>query len=76
MPRRRIRAHYEQLSEFEGGRIIGMKNAGSANQRIARQISRMMRPLEDTGKNGWTMEDYSVMIVVVDQGTRQIGNSD
>ncbi|GFV92690.1 uncharacterized protein TNCV_1375401 [Trichonephila clavipes] len=25
MPRRRIRAHYEQLSEFERGRIIGLK---------------------------------------------------
>ncbi|GFX39720.1 hypothetical protein TNCV_2104641 [Trichonephila clavipes] len=25
MPRRRIRAHYEQLSEFQRGRIIGLK---------------------------------------------------
>ncbi|GFT55288.1 transposable element Tcb1 transposase [Trichonephila clavipes] len=25
MPHRRIRAHYEQLSEFERGRIIGLK---------------------------------------------------
>ncbi|GFX31790.1 hypothetical protein TNCV_171231 [Trichonephila clavipes] len=28
MLRRRIRAHYEQLSEFERGRIIGLKEAG------------------------------------------------
>ncbi|GFV72778.1 histone-lysine N-methyltransferase SETMAR [Trichonephila clavipes] len=27
MPRRRIRAHYEHLSEFERGRIIGLKEA-------------------------------------------------
>ncbi|GFV03693.1 uncharacterized protein TNCV_1876411 [Trichonephila clavipes] len=74
MPPRRIRAHYEQLLEFERGRIIGMKNAGSANQRIARQIGRRMRPLEDTSKNGQTMADFSVMMVAVDLGTRQIGN--
>ncbi|GFW39548.1 uncharacterized protein TNCV_3908571 [Trichonephila clavipes] len=29
---------YEQLSEFERGRIIGMKEAGSANRRITRQM--------------------------------------
>ncbi|GFU20941.1 hypothetical protein TNCV_3005111 [Trichonephila clavipes] len=28
MPRRRIRAHYEQLPEFERGRIIGLKDSG------------------------------------------------
>ncbi|GFT54683.1 integrase catalytic domain-containing protein [Trichonephila clavipes] len=36
MTRHRIRAHYEQLSEFERGRIIGQKEAGWANWRIAR----------------------------------------
>ncbi|GFW80756.1 transposable element Tc1 transposase [Trichonephila clavipes] len=35
MPSRRIRAHYEQLSEFEIGCIIGMKEGGWANWRIA-----------------------------------------
>ncbi|GFW59751.1 HTH_Tnp_Tc3_2 domain-containing protein [Trichonephila clavipes] len=40
MPRRRIRAHYEQLSEFERGRIIGLKEAGWANWTIARHMSR------------------------------------
>ncbi|GFW21573.1 HTH_Tnp_Tc3_2 domain-containing protein [Trichonephila clavipes] len=38
MPRRRIRAHYEQLSEFERGRIIGLKEEGWANRRIARHM--------------------------------------
>ncbi|GFW68558.1 uncharacterized protein TNCV_529131 [Trichonephila clavipes] len=67
---------YEQLSEFERGRIIGMKEAGSANRRIARHIGRRMRPSEDTGKNGWTMADFSVMMVEVDLGPRQIWKSD
>ncbi|GFV74149.1 hypothetical protein TNCV_4510551 [Trichonephila clavipes] len=35
MPLHGIRAHYEQLSEFERGRIIGLKEAGWANRRIA-----------------------------------------
>ncbi|GFU70330.1 HTH_Tnp_Tc3_2 domain-containing protein [Trichonephila clavipes] len=40
MPRHRIRAHYEQLSEFERGRIIGLKEAGWATHRINRHIGR------------------------------------
>ncbi|GFU23743.1 hypothetical protein TNCV_2341311 [Trichonephila clavipes] len=66
MPHRRIRAHYEQLSEFERGRIIRLKEAGWTNRRIAHHMDRMMRPLEDTGKNGWTVAHFSYMIVAVD----------
>ncbi|GFV91837.1 uncharacterized protein TNCV_2975091 [Trichonephila clavipes] len=40
MPRRRIRAHYEQLSEFERGRMTGLKEAGLGNRRIARHMGR------------------------------------
>ncbi|GFX21115.1 HTH_Tnp_Tc3_2 domain-containing protein [Trichonephila clavipes] len=40
MPRRRIRAHYEKLSEFERGRIIGLKEGGWANRRITRHMGR------------------------------------
>ncbi|GFT42284.1 transposable element Tc1 transposase [Trichonephila clavipes] len=40
MPRRRIRAHYEQLSEFERGCIIELIEGGRANCRIARHMSR------------------------------------
>ncbi|GFX74782.1 HTH_Tnp_Tc3_2 domain-containing protein [Trichonephila clavipes] len=40
IPQRRIRAHYEQLTEFERGRIIELKEAGWANRRIARHIRR------------------------------------
>ncbi|GFW04133.1 HTH_Tnp_Tc3_2 domain-containing protein [Trichonephila clavipes] len=47
MPQCRIRAYYEQLSEFERGRIIRLKEAGWTNRRIARHMGRKMRPLED-----------------------------
>ncbi|GFV32728.1 HTH_Tnp_Tc3_2 domain-containing protein [Trichonephila clavipes] len=40
MPHRRIRAHYKQLSEFERGRIIGLKEGGWTNRRIARHMGR------------------------------------
>ncbi|PRD34960.1 UNVERIFIED_CONTAM: hypothetical protein NCL1_13003 [Trichonephila clavipes] len=40
MPRCRIRARYEQLSEFERGRISGLKEAGWANLRISRHMDR------------------------------------
>ncbi|GFU18250.1 HTH_Tnp_Tc3_2 domain-containing protein [Trichonephila clavipes] len=40
MPLRGIRAHYEQLSEFERGRIIELKEAGWENRRIARYMGR------------------------------------
>ncbi|GFV68034.1 HTH_Tnp_Tc3_2 domain-containing protein [Trichonephila clavipes] len=40
MPRRRIRVHYEQLSECERGRIVGLKEAGWANRRITRHMGR------------------------------------
>ena len=40
MPRCRIRAHYKQISEFDRGRIIGLKEAGWTNRRIARHLSR------------------------------------
>ena len=51
MPRCRIRAHSEQLSEFDRGRIIGLKEAGGTNRRIARQVE-AMRLFEDAGKDG------------------------
>ncbi|GFV04107.1 uncharacterized protein TNCV_917281 [Trichonephila clavipes] len=41
MARHRIRAHYEQLSTFERGRIIGLKEAGWTNRRIARHMERI-----------------------------------
>ncbi|GFW20587.1 HTH_Tnp_Tc3_2 domain-containing protein [Trichonephila clavipes] len=40
MPLRRIRAHYEELSEFERDRVFGLKETGWANRRIARHMGR------------------------------------
>ncbi|GFW21658.1 hypothetical protein TNCV_4281731 [Trichonephila clavipes] len=76
VPHHRIPAHYEQLSEFERGRIIGLKKAGWVNRRIARHMVKAMRPLEDAGKKGWTMTDFSGMMVAVDLGPQQIGRTD
>ncbi|UYV74897.1 Transposase, partial [Cordylochernes scorpioides] len=39
-PRRKIRAHYEHMSEFETGRTIGLKKAGWSNRLIARHLCR------------------------------------
>ncbi|GFV56596.1 hypothetical protein TNCV_1247911 [Trichonephila clavipes] len=71
MTRHTIRAQYEQLSEFERGRIIELKEAGWANRRIARQMRRI-----DAGKNKWTVVDFSVMMVAVDLGLQQNGRTD
>ncbi|GFS57404.1 uncharacterized protein TNCV_492441 [Trichonephila clavipes] len=35
-----------------------------------------MRPIEDAGKNGWTMADFSVMTVAVDLEPQQINHAD
>ncbi|GFS93134.1 HTH_Tnp_Tc3_2 domain-containing protein [Trichonephila clavipes] len=43
-----IRAHYEQLSEFERGRIIELKE----NRRIARHMDRSDAAIKNAGKNG------------------------
>ncbi|UYV62219.1 Transposase, partial [Cordylochernes scorpioides] len=40
MPRQKIRAHYEHMSEFETGRAIGLKEAGWSNRLIARHLCR------------------------------------
>ncbi|GFY02730.1 hypothetical protein TNCV_3506101 [Trichonephila clavipes] len=53
------------------------KEASWTNRRITRHLSRSdERPLEDSGKNGWTMADFSVMMVAVDLGEQQMGRTD
>ncbi|GFT89191.1 uncharacterized protein TNCV_3085681 [Trichonephila clavipes] len=37
---RRFRRQYEQLSQFERGRIIGMMETGLPARRVARQLGR------------------------------------
>ncbi|GFX28200.1 hypothetical protein TNCV_15391 [Trichonephila clavipes] len=76
MPRRGIRSHYEQLSEFERGRIIELKEAGWANRRITPHMGRSVRPLEDAGKNWWKMADFRIMMVAVDLRPQKIRRTD
>ncbi|PRD25764.1 UNVERIFIED_CONTAM: hypothetical protein NCL1_39965 [Trichonephila clavipes] len=40
MPLRRFRRKYEQLSQFERGKIIGKMKAGWSARRVARQLGR------------------------------------
>ncbi|GFV36384.1 putative RNA-directed DNA polymerase from transposon X-element [Trichonephila clavipes] len=40
MPLRRNRRHYEQLTDFDRGRIIGLREAGWSNRRIGRHLGR------------------------------------
>ncbi|GFY29538.1 transposable element Tcb2 transposase [Trichonephila clavipes] len=40
MPLRRFRRQYEQLLQFERGRIIGMMEAGWSTRRVTRQLGR------------------------------------
>ncbi|GFT46570.1 transposable element Tc1 transposase [Trichonephila clavipes] len=59
MPHRRNRAHYKQLSEFERGRIIGLKEARWANWRIvcssygSNDESRFQLCLDDNRRRVW-----------------------
>ncbi|GFU93163.1 transposable element Tc1 transposase [Trichonephila clavipes] len=69
----RIRAHYEQLSEFEGDRIIRLKEGvGQIGESLVLWV-KAMRLLEDDGKNEWTRADFSVMMIADDLGRKQIG---
>ncbi|GFT80454.1 hypothetical protein TNCV_5122041 [Trichonephila clavipes] len=40
MPLRRNRRQYEQLTDFDRGRIIGLREAGWSNRRIGRTLGR------------------------------------
>ncbi|GFS95852.1 hypothetical protein TNCV_2259271 [Trichonephila clavipes] len=72
---RRIRAHFNQLSEFERSRIIGLKEAGWENRKITRDLGRSNATIrgDEAGKTGWTVADLSVMMVAVDLGPQSFG---
>ncbi|GFW65879.1 hypothetical protein TNCV_587051 [Trichonephila clavipes] len=72
VPRHKIRAHYEQLSEFEGGLIIGLKEAVVKIGELFVIWVEVMRLIENADKNGWTVADFSVMIAVIDVGPQKI----
>ncbi|GFS89307.1 hypothetical protein TNCV_3399831 [Trichonephila clavipes] len=52
------------MSEFERGCIIGLKEASLANQRITRHMGQSDAAIRCAGKNGWTITDFGVMMVV------------
>ncbi|GFV09676.1 hypothetical protein TNCV_335571 [Trichonephila clavipes] len=43
MPLRRNRRQYEQLTDFDRGRILGLREAGWSNRRIGRHRTRSER---------------------------------
>lgn len=75
MLRRRIRAHYEQMSEFERGRFTSLKEAGWTNRAIARHLGRSDAAIDDVIKSGSTTAYISVRTTVVDLGPQQNGNT-
>ncbi|GFX14571.1 transposable element Tcb1 transposase [Trichonephila clavipes] len=55
MPGKHARRHFSQLSEFERGRIIGMKTAGWSTRRVAGQVDRSECAVRNCWKQ-WTRE--------------------
>ncbi|GFT27446.1 transposable element Tc1 transposase [Trichonephila clavipes] len=55
MPGKRARRHFSQLSEFERGRIIGMKTAGWSTRRVAGQVDRSECAVRNCWEQ-WTRE--------------------
>ncbi|GFV74874.1 transposable element Tc1 transposase [Trichonephila clavipes] len=55
MPGKRVRRHFSQLSEFEGGLIIGMKTAGWSTRSVAGQVFRSECAVRNCWEQ-WTRE--------------------
>ncbi|GFS72128.1 hypothetical protein TNCV_3904051 [Trichonephila clavipes] len=72
-PRRRIRAHYEQMSEFERGRSIGLKETDWLDEieEFLNIWAEMMQRLDVAGKTSLTTADFSVRTAAVDRGPQQ-----
>ncbi|GFW97647.1 transposable element Tc1 transposase [Trichonephila clavipes] len=68
MSRRKIRGHYEQLSEFERGRIIGFKEADWAHRRIIRRMGRSDAAIKRCSlqrflaRSGWNHADRGCIV--------------
>ncbi|GFX38129.1 transposable element Tcb2 transposase [Trichonephila clavipes] len=52
MPLRRNRRQYEQLTDFDRGRIIGLREAGWSNRRIGRHLGRSDMVVFGVGNSG------------------------
>ncbi|GFU72947.1 transposable element Tc1 transposase [Trichonephila clavipes] len=55
MPRRRKRAKFEQISEFERGRIVGLREAGLSYRAVAARVQRNSSTIMRVSKQ-WTDE--------------------
>ncbi|GFU47912.1 hypothetical protein TNCV_4967221 [Trichonephila clavipes] len=75
MPRSRICAHYSRQSLKEVVLLDRNKQVEQIGESLVMWVV-AMRPLEDAGKDGWTMEDFSVVTVAVELGLHQIGRTD
>ncbi|GFW73234.1 hypothetical protein TNCV_2798981 [Trichonephila clavipes] len=73
MPLRRNRRQYEQLTDFDRGRIIGLREAGWSNRRIGRHLGRSDRhPVpsrenhKETTDRSWLEEPTSAKTLTTD----------
>ncbi|UYV60256.1 hypothetical protein LAZ67_1000569 [Cordylochernes scorpioides] len=75
MPRRKIRAHYEHMSEFETGRAIGLKEAAWSNRLIARHLCRSDAAIRRCWQKWVNNGSSNVRAAAVDQGQQQNGRT-
>ncbi|GBO24776.1 hypothetical protein AVEN_88794-1 [Araneus ventricosus] len=55
MPLRRRRSHYQQLTEFEKGRVVGQREGGFSSRDIAERLSRNVSTVHDCWQQ-WSRE--------------------
>ncbi|GFY19375.1 hypothetical protein TNCV_4127621 [Trichonephila clavipes] len=51
------------------------RNVGQIGESLVIRVE-VMQPFEDAGKNGWTVADFSVMMIAVDLGLQQTRRTD
>ncbi|GFW96885.1 transposable element Tc1 transposase [Trichonephila clavipes] len=61
MPRRRKEAKFEQILEFERGRIVGLREAGLSYRAVAARVQRNSRTIMRVSKQ-WTDEGRTARI--------------
>ncbi|GBN79086.1 hypothetical protein AVEN_110601-1 [Araneus ventricosus] len=55
MPLRRRRSHYQQLTEFERGRVVGLREGGFSFRDIAERLGRNVFTVHDCWQQ-WSRE--------------------
>ncbi|UYV77413.1 hypothetical protein LAZ67_15000933, partial [Cordylochernes scorpioides] len=76
MPRRKICAHYEHMSEFETGRAIGLKEACLSNRLISRHLCRGDAAIRRCWQKWVNNGRCNVRTAAVDQGQQQNGRTE